>query len=772
MISDLTTTGSCGTIVPQDMAAGSLPVDLNMAAGSLPVQPVKDVADYLATRQPQPEIHGEERLLITLPSKLQAEVRALVRACKFVADLVRGKWSVQSACRQALTVFDKWRWNLNTFRQKFDAWASAKDWVVLVNLSKAPVSWRNRSVGLPHAFLKYCETKLARFARRDAKRQAILALHRHWRTGRDEDGVECAIPGYETGRRDELNESPTREGRVTRVPDWKTRDRNTVPPGWSYDNICAQIKKRHRFNPATRALLHEGESAAREHLPQNLGTRKGLRFLEKVTFDDVRMDWLVFNPATGCAEELWLLVARDEATALVLGFVMLPATVREDGKATHLGARQMKELAGYLLQTYPLPPYVVHWIVERGTATLAEGVKTALGELFNQRIKVHYTSMIGDRSPVGYAEKRKGNSRGKASHEAHNRLFHTQGSFIPGQTGSDWSIRPADLEARIKECRQIHEFSQQLPESRRDEVKYPLLTLSQARAKFQQLCLEQNFRRDHNLEGFDDVVEQWDGQAWVASNSLSPIGGEGQGEGASSKLRKRKEMPGERALRLIKSVNRWDRVSPDIVITFLAHNQRHEKIEFNGEIKYKEWTFRPASEVDWAPHAGKKLLCYHNADSPEFLHVTTGDGRIIGTWALRGRGAFLDQQALAESMRYTHAARETAKTIASDLAAPQRDQLAAMRAHNAALEQFVVTTDVPSAIGAENGSNVASAFQNLRAVADGEKAAQRAERELIKREGRAAAEDILASTDRRDELNESPTSSIPSAGDALLDALT
>jgi hypothetical protein len=143
---------------------------------------------------------------------------------------------------------------------------------------------------------------------------------------------------------------------------------------------------------------------------------------------------------------MWVLVARDEATAMVLGFVMLPATVREDGKATHLGAQQMKELAGYLLQTYLLPVgYVVNWIVERGTATLKEAVALALGELFDHRIKVHYTSMIGGLSPTGYKEKKKGNSRGKASHESHNRLFQTQGSFIGGQTGNRWDIRPAQF---------------------------------------------------------------------------------------------------------------------------------------------------------------------------------------------------------------------------------------------------------------------------------------------------------------------------------------
>lgn len=636
------------------------------------VQPVRDVQAYLVSRAPRPEITGEENLLITLPKKLQDEVKALVRACKFVADLVKQKWSVQAACKQTLSVFDRWSWKLGTFRPKYDVWAKVKDWVVLVDRSKAPAGWRAGSAGLPAEFLGYCEQKFGAFKRADGKRQALFSIQRQWKTGRNEEGYEAVIPGY--------------------ADDWKQRDVASLPPGWSYTNILREIKKRARFTKATRALLHEGESAARGLLPQVLQTRAGLRFLEKVTFDDVRCDWLVFNPATGQAEELWLLVARDEATAMVLGFVEHPATIREDGTATHLGAQQMKELSAYLLERFPLPPYTVHWIVERGTATLREGVKAALAELFNERIKVHYTSMIGDASPTGYAEKRKGNSRGKASHESHNRLMHTMGSYLAGQTGASWAIRPADLDARVKECQEIHDFAQTLPEGKRDDVKFPLLTLSQARGKLQALFIEQNFRKEHRLEGFEQIVVNENGR-----------------------MIQRLEMPVERAVRLIKSVDKWDRVSPDILVSFLEHTQRIEYVEDSGEIKIshegKTLYFRNSGQP-LAP--GTKCLAYHHPAQPEFLHLTSGDGRILGTWVQRGRGMFLDQQALVEAMRYTHAARKAAMDTAADLAAPERERLDAMRAHNAVLEQFVVTADVPGATGRlERGAVAAS----LEAVA-------------------------------------------------------
>ena len=687
MISDLSPVTGTGAVVRKTDS------DLVIAAlGTNAIQPVANVQAYLLTRKPQPHYQGEECLLITLPNKrhrsLQAETKALVRAVHFVAKLVKEKLSVQAACREAVRVYREWNWKLKTFREKYDLWSKAKDWVVLVNRSKAPASWREGSAGLPDEFLKLCEERFGRFGRDDSKRQAVLSLHRQWKTGRNEAGDPQPVAGYED--------------------DWSKRDRENVPVGWSYDNICDQLKKRARFTKATRALLHESESAARAHLPQILASRADMRFMEEVTFDDLRFDYLIFNPESGQAEEMWALIARESSCRLVLGGVLHPATVREDGRAAHLGARHMKELAGYLLQTYPLPPYAVTWKVERGTATLREGVKLALGELFNDRIKVSYTMMIGDKSPVGYREKSKGNSRGKAIHEAPNRLYHTQGSFLPGQTGANWGIRPADLEARCEEARAIW---QQTPEHLRTSVKYPLLTPAESRKWFNQFSLDQNFRTDHQLEGFNEVLEYFDGQRWQVA-TVAPAG---------TQIRTRMESPVERAVRKIREVSQWDRVSPDLVITFLEHTERPVKVEANGEIKFmhegRTLVFCSPEGAQLAPES--KALAYFNPHDPQLIHLTSGDGRILGTWALRGRVAYQDQEALAQAMRYTHAARESAKAVAAELAAPQRAELDAMREHNS---RFITVTDAPTATGTITGSAVG---ETLRTIAADQKTEKR-----------------------------------------------
>ena len=144
MISDLQPIAGGAAVVPH----GNSDIVLR-ALDSQPVQPIRDVQAYLMERRPRAHYQGEESLLITLPVKLQREVRALVRAMHFVAKQVKDKWKVQPACKEALRIYSDWHWKLATFRAKFDLWMAKQDWVVLINRAKAPASWRDREGGLP-----------------------------------------------------------------------------------------------------------------------------------------------------------------------------------------------------------------------------------------------------------------------------------------------------------------------------------------------------------------------------------------------------------------------------------------------------------------------------------------------------------------------------------------------------------------------------------------------------------------------------------------------
>ncbi len=660
------------------------------------VTPVHDVAKYRATRKPVAHYEHELSLFITLPDSIREEIETLFAAFALVDTYVKARLSVQKSCQSVFASLAHLRGSWKTFRANYDLWQKTSDWVSLVNCAKAGAAWQNRDDGLPSLFLDYCEKVIGKFKRGDGAQQALLAVHRQWRTGRNLNGEQEPIPGYGT-RPMTLNGRPVTGGYWQ---DWFETDGYkllgmarrplpsecpALPRGWDISNIRRHIEARSVLTKPVKLLIQQGVSAAKEVLPHHLRTRADLLFLSEITFDDVRTDWVIRDPATGQTCELWLLVARDTATAMALGFVMHMSVMRADGSKPHLGLKEMKQLAAYLLERYPLPPYQCTWVIERGTATLSEGSARALQEMLPGQIRISYTSMIGGKSPAGYQEKKKGNSRGKASHESHNRLIHTQTSYIPGQTGSRWDIRPADLQARADEDVATWSLSQRLPDHLRGQLKYSLLDWTQAREHLFRIFIEQNFRQDHALEGFDRVVEWLDQQTgkWMPQNTFPSLQ-----LSNTPPTRTRMEMPVERAIKLMAPyAGQWHKVSPDIIIAFLSHTVKtisKHMLKPSGEIIFtherKDITFAPPSTFH--PQPSTSLLGYYSPDDPRFLHVTNGRGAVLGTWYRRDRNGHHDQELVEQAMRYTANALKAAQEIANLVTTDERAELESNRTHN------------------------------------------------------------------------------------------
>jgi len=671
-------------------------VSLNAAASSLLVphgtvsateQPVADVREYLRNRAPLAKWELEPFLFYRLPLELRGSVRRLQAAVLFVQALTTGKTAikVQPACRKALTIYTEFG-PLNTFRGKYDLWLKQQDWLTLVNRAKAGAAWQASKRGLPDAFLDYVSARMGDFKRGDAGEQAILSIHRQWATGRTNKGVAEPVKGYEEN--------------------WELRQRALLPAGWESSNIRKQLKARAKFTKAVKALRHEGCSAARAYLPQTHSTRAGLRFMELIQFDDVRCDFRVIDIATGQICDLWILIARDVATTMLLGFGMRPALARDDGTQEHLKLQDMKQLFGWLLETYGLPPWKLIAKIEHGTATLADATRMALEEMLGDRIGVSYSSMIGGKSSAGYREKAVGNSKGKAMLESLNRLQHMMTSHFPGQIGAHYGKRPAELTARENEAREI--WASHRPEDRA-ELVYPVLTISQAREKLFEVFKLQNLRTDHNCEGFEEIVEWHDAtnDCWVLADGhrATPEG---------SKVRVRMESPVERAGRLLSiggpDANRFTRVSPEIITAFYEHSQRRRPVEANGQIEFmhegKILRFAPpAPEFALAPET--KCLCYFNPDDPRFLTLTDGRGGILGTWLRRGLARHADHDAVAAAIRHSVGALNVAKARATELAAGEQASLQAMRDHN----NGFVTVVQPQARGRDAVTSPVAAHQ-------------------------------------------------------------
>ena len=626
--------------------------------------PIADVPAYLLTRVPVALCQDEERLLLTLPATVRDETRALCQACVCVQTRVRARQSVQGACQAVIPLFFFWHWKLQTFRPKYDQWAKAQDWLVLVNRAKAGAAWIKREFGLPDVFLDFVAGRCGEFKRRDGLPSAVRSIHRQWQTGLNHRDQREEIPGYGL----------------------RGADGALQPAGWTICNLRVQLKRRAKFLAAQKVLLHEGIAAARAFIPQVRSTRDGLRFMEEVQFDDVKVDFRVFDTSTGKPVDLWLLIAHDRATAMLLGFGMRPATVREDGSQDHLKLRDMKQLSGWVLERYGLPPYPMTWKVENGTATYDTGTAAALQELLKDRLNVSFSLMIRGNSPSGYLERALGNSKGKASLESGHRLTHMIGAGLPGQVGPHYGVRPKDLAARERECELIFRAAQELPaglaERLTQELSYPLLTLPQARRELVKIFTVRNARTDHSLEGFEQILENRSGE-----------------------IIRRMESPAERCTRLCQGLQ-FTPVSPEIITAFYEHTQRSVTVTEAGEIEFthesRKLTFANPAGVGvqaLACSPGRKLLAYFHPDDPRFLHLTDGAGRMVGTWLRRALVKSNDRVALAEAIRYQATALRTAKERAAELNSGEVARLNAMREHNARLLDDASFVDV-AAVGA------------------------------------------------------------------------
>ncbi len=724
--------------------------------------PVSDVRAYLNQRQPVPHFASEQSLFVRLPDKIKSELTRLLGmrpgggAFGLIYSLTHGKGAVSvsravvEACRQF-----KLPGSIPRNRARYDLWAEAKDWVCLVNRAKAGAAWQQREDGLPLEFLRFAAKRLSDFERDDGKRQAVMSINRQWRTGRNENGDREPIPGFGFWQEWFRAEFPG-----VRLPAEAPK-----LPGGSYSNITTQINAANLFPKIVRAIVHEGDAAAREFAPHvrfdrnSAGADGGpLRFLEMIEFDDVRCDFLVLDEKSGQACDLWLLIARDRGTGMLLGFGLRPARSREDGTQEHLKLRDMKQLGGWLLERYGLPPYRSLWRLERGTATLPPAIQKAMREMFDGMVDISYTGMTGGKSVTGYEQRGIGNSTAKGSLESQNRLQHTMTSCLPAQIGRDYGRRPADIKARADEAEDIWESVQHLPEHLRNQAGYPVLTINDARAHLLRVFGLQNTRTEHDLQGFADVVEWYEPTEgrWLSQAVFA-----GQ---PNVKFRKRKESPMERCARLVAPYRQsWSNVSPEIVRALYVHTIRDVWVQDNGLVRFRcegrEFEFKPGP--GWEPQVpGAKLLAYFHPDEPRFLYLTSGKGELVGVWVRKDYAH--DRQTLDDAIHYKQSAIKAAKQMASDYTADKRAALESMRENNTALlaaSTFVAVTETPAPTK-EKQSPIANALNAMRK--ERKKVSER-----DRQESQAAADALLASASApADDAAES------TAGDDLLRALT
>lgn len=654
----------------------------------------------------------------TLPDDVRAEVVLLLGVFRIAA---RAKCRTRIFAAQSAALAQRGRgFTAKSLARKWYAYVNAHgDWRALVNRARVP-----EERGLPVEFVEFVQGWFVKNKR--VSRQQWLKLVRFWGQGCDDRGNKFTVPGY------------------GRWQDWFAAEHPSaalppkcpgIPRGWSYSTLM-----RSRLTKAQERMAREGETAARALTPHVLGTRAGLRFLEQVTFDDVKTDFRVIDSLSGEVCDLWLLVAFDTATAVCLGYGMRPARVREDGSQEHLKLIDMKQLCGWVLERWGLPAsYPITWKLENGCATIPEATALALRDLSNGAINVSYARMLNGTSAAGYKERALGNSRGKASHESHNNLLHNMAGDLPGQTGRRWDVRPADLGSREKEAREIHALAQQLAPDLRAQAKYPVLTLLQARDELNRILEQMNSRTLHELENFADLAE-WRPNAFAA---WEPIATFPEIVPAGYETRTRKESPYERMTRLVSGLE-WRRVPRSTLVHFYHDTQKLVKVDERGEISFthekREHVFcSPVGRDSVEP--GRKFLAYFHPLEPDFLHLTQlpPHSGYVATWPRRERVRNGDAAALRTALHYTESALKAQREHLHRVS-DERAETQAMRAHNARLleeqaaQQSAIEVSGMHAIAPSEGRETTAADSATGAALDAAQETIRAQRARARRE--------------------------------------
>lgn len=174
---------------------------------------------------------------------------------------------------------------------------------------------------------------------------------------------------------------------------------------------------------------------------------------------------------------------------------------------------------------------------------------------------------------------------------------------------------------------------------------------------------------------------------------------------AGAEIRERLESPCERRERLIQPYRaEWAGVSPDVISAFYEHTQRDVTVSERAEVLItvdgvRHW-FRPATgTLSNLTAPGAKLLAYFHPDFPDFLHLSTRDGRWVGTWPKVQLVS--DADSLTAAIAASEAAVRTVRERAAELGSGERQRLEEMRERNAERLRFADAIEVaPAPAGA------------------------------------------------------------------------
>lgn len=403
----------------------------------------------------------------------QERVRQLIVLMEVIAkapNLSLGYTRASLACAGAFSA--------DTLRGLYRKWRKCRnDWRELIDNALE----QKQPGAMPQEFIDEVQLRCDANARSIAA--ALKMLRADWMSNKP-------IPGYGTWGEWWMRTHPGRK-----VP----RHCSTYPDGWSTRNLRRKLDE----SKARRIAQIRGLSAARKHLPHVKLSRVGSAPGRELMWDDKEHDYFVnsFDHQQGVRPiELY---CHDYFAAYKTFFGLKPKYKDDEGFVKKLTGDMMRMVVAGHYWTHGYHPDGTVNYAEHGTANFAEEVKRALYDDTHGLVTVQESGFQGRAPHAGlYHGRWRGNPGFKASLESSNNNDHNWLAAVPGQTGRNVEERPENLHGMLTHNAQLLEAWQWLPAEFRDMLDFPLMEITQFRAKLNEVYHYIACERDHDLEGW------------------------------------------------------------------------------------------------------------------------------------------------------------------------------------------------------------------------------------------------------------------------------
>lgn len=537
--------------------------------------------------------------------------------------------------------------------------------------------------------------------------EALEQLRERWQAGKEIAGYGTWIDYFS----DKFPERP--------VP--KTWPRGFYPPGFSVRNL-------RRYGPTKggRVLLQRGVAASKKHFPSVKRDPSSLRPLELITIDDFELDALCVFPGSDqhkpqigrVAGLLAIDVATRRKLVWGLGQALLREETQPDGTVktirTGITRVDVQNLLFRLFEQHGLPDHTVTLLVENAAAAISPELELCLETLFDGRVKVRRTGLIGHKTLAnGFCEKG-GRPWEKGWIEAtFAKLWNYLGA-MKGYKGANQRLdKPAGLDDAIRYTKLLlgqGDRNLNLPQEVITQLRLPFPSQAELETAFAWAVALSEKRTKHNYVGFDRVTEFQieEGQDPVSISELALLPQE----------RQMQVVPIERPE---SSLERWGRLMREVqiqqipqavlsllLLTPIKAKYRNHAVTFT--VNKEGFTYLDTEGTVLTGYTdGVEFLVYFDRGNPDMVQLCDLKGNYLGELkrlgGRRGMVDIRDQAAIAEAAAMTKTVFNRAVSELRQRHAGTDAQLAADRAHNDA----IVAAHEASSAGMTKAERIAAA---------------------------------------------------------------